>query len=255
MNHQQATELLAALALDAVDEREREELEAHVNECPKCRSELDGYMDVAAALGNSVEPLPDGLWNSISSRIYDTDEEPLSSPVLATAIVPLEVAAVRRRRTRFATRPLLASMGTVAAAIIVVLAISVSNTSSHVSKLQRQLADSNYNVAAALSTPGHTLVDLESSSKKDLAQFVLLPDGRGYLVNSELPALDSNRTYQLWGLINGTPISIGLMGSDPTKVAFTVSGAKPSVLGVTVEPSGGSPKPTNAMIASGTFAD
>jgi anti-sigma-K factor RskA len=45
------------------------------------------------------------------------------------------------------------------------------------------------------------------------------------------------------------------MGADPTKVAFTVSGAQPSVLGVTVEPAGGSTTPTNAMIASGTFAD
>jgi len=255
MNHQQANELLAALSLDAVDEHERLEIEAHVNECPKCRSELDGFVDVAAALGNSVEPLPEGLWNSISSRIYDTDEAPLSPPLLAAGIVPLDVAAGRRRRRRFAARPLLATMGTVAAAIIVVLAISLANTSNHVSKLQRQLASGNYNVAAALSTPGHTIVDLESSSKRDLAQFVLLPDGRGYLVSSQLPALDSNHTYQLWGLINGTPISMGLMGSNPTKVAFTVSGAKPSVLGVTVEPSGGSPTPTNAMIASGTFAD
>ena len=255
MNHLEANELLAALSLDAVDEREREEIEAHVSECPKCRSELDGYMDVATALGNSVEPIPEGLWNSISSHIYDADDGSEPSPSIVTGIVPIEVAAFRRRRARISTKPLLATMGTVAAAIIVVLAVSLSDASSHVSNLQRQLASSNYIVTAALSTPGHTLVDLKSSSKQDVAQFVLLPDGRGYLVSSELPALSSDRTYQLWGLINGTPISIGLMGANPSKVTFTVSGAKPSVLGVTVEPSGGSPTPTNAMVASGTFAD
>ena len=150
MNHLEANELLAALSLDAVDEREREEIEAHVSECPKCRSELDGYMDVATALGNSVEPIPEGLWNSISSHIYDADDGSEPSPSIVTGIVPIEVAAFRRRRARISTKPLLATMGTVAAAIIVVLAVSLSDASSHVSNLQRQLASSNYIVTAAL---------------------------------------------------------------------------------------------------------
>jgi anti-sigma-K factor RskA len=99
------------------------------------------------------------------------------------------------------------------------------------------------------------VVDLTSSTRQSEAEFVLLPDGRGYLVNSQLPALTSGRTYQLWGLIDGKPISIGLMGGKPTSVTFTVSGSKPTLLGITVEPSGGSPTPTNAMIASGTVTD
>ena len=71
MTHDEANELLAALALDAVSDEERTAVEEHVAQCPRCRSELDGLREVAAALGNSVATLPEGLWPSISKRIYE----------------------------------------------------------------------------------------------------------------------------------------------------------------------------------------
>ena len=37
MTHEQASELLAALALDAVDSVEREEIDRHVAQCPRCK--------------------------------------------------------------------------------------------------------------------------------------------------------------------------------------------------------------------------
>ena len=84
-----------------------------------------------------------------------------------------------------------------------------------------------------------------------LAQFVLLPSGRGYLVSSALPKLTADRTYQLWGIIGGQAISLGLLGPAPSQAAFTVAGSGvPSQLGVTVEPAGGSVLPTTAMLAS-----
>jgi anti-sigma-K factor RskA len=67
-----------------------------------------------------------------------------------------------------------------------------------------------------------------------------------------MPALSSDETYQLWGIINGTPISIGLMGDLPNEVGFTVAGgATPSSLDVTVEPAGGTQTPTSPVVASG----
>jgi anti-sigma-K factor RskA len=256
MKHDEAYELLAALSLDAVDASEREAIEAHVSECPKCRSELDELLEVAGALGNSVEPLPEGLWTNISSRIYDSGDGTHPMPLLAANVAPTDINVARARRShRLRTTSLAVTIASVAAAVIVVLSFSLAVESSHVSKLQRQLASNAFAASAALATPGHTVVDLTNSTKATIAEFVMLPDGRGYLVNSQLPALGSGRTYQLWGLINGKPISIGLMGSKPTNVTFTVSGTKPSVLGVTVEPSGGSSTPTSSMVASGSVAD
>ncbi|MFZ1063794.1 MAG: anti-sigma factor [Acidimicrobiales bacterium] len=253
MKHDEAYELLAALSLDAVEANEREQIEAHVVECPRCRSELDALLEVAGAMGNSVEPLPEGLWTSISSRIYEVDDDAHPMPELTGNVVALKGAPSRRNPTW--SKGLVATLGTVAAALIVVLAVSLAAESNHVNSLQRQLTSNSFAAAAALSTPGHTVVDLTSATRQELAEFVLLPDGRGYLVSSRLPTLASGSTYQLWGLINGTPISIGLMGDKPASVTFTVSGSKPTLLGITVEPSGGSPTPTGAMVASGTVAD
>jgi len=86
-----------------------------------------------------------------------------------------------------------------------------------------------------------------------VARVVLLPDGRGYLVSSSLPSLDAGRTYQLWGVVGKTPISLGLLGAAPRQAAFTMAGSRrASSFGITVEPAGGSVTPTFPMVASGT---
>ncbi len=69
MTHEEASELLGAYALDAVDGEELAELEAHVDTCPRCRAELDTLREVAGAIGHSAEPLPEGLWSNIVSRL------------------------------------------------------------------------------------------------------------------------------------------------------------------------------------------
>lgn len=255
MTHDEASELLAALALDAVESGEREQIEAHVAQCPRCQSELDSLREVASAMGNSLSSLPEGLWSSISTRIYEHQNGETPPPELILGGLSESSRSVQSRRaasTRRA-RTLVGSFSALAAAVIVVLAFSLASANSHVSRLNGALSrGANNVVAAALSTPGHKLVNLKSSAQVELAQFVLLPDGRGYLVKSNMPALSSDETYQLWGVINGTPISIGLMGDSPNEVGFTVSGdATPSSLDVTVEPAGGTQTPTSPVIASG----
>ena len=70
MSHDEANELLAVAALHAVDAETLAAIEEHAATCPRCQSELDSYRAVAAALGNSVEPLPEGLWTSISGQLW-----------------------------------------------------------------------------------------------------------------------------------------------------------------------------------------
>jgi anti-sigma-K factor RskA len=254
MKHDEAYELLAALSLDAVDEHERRLIDEHVATCPKCRSELDSLLEVAGALGNSVDPLPEGLWTSISTRIYDNDDATHPMPVLVYDSGERVTSSRRRHLGRPAPRTVFSSFAAVAAALIVVLAVNLANQANRASNLQHQLVNDDA-ANAALVTPGHTVVDLASTTQADLAEFVLVPDGRGYLINSKLPTLPAGDTYQLWGVINGKPISIALMGTSPRKVTFTVSGSKPTLLGITVEPTGGSPTPTSAMVASGAVED
>src|SRR5277367_4973852 len=105
MSHDEAGDLLGAYALDAVDGDEYAELEEHLDTCPRCRAELDSLREVAAAMGNSVEPVPEGLWSQIALRLPDRqeDEEPPPMPELTRDVrtpfraPPTEPTSRRRR--------------------------------------------------------------------------------------------------------------------------------------------------------------
>jgi anti-sigma factor RsiW len=249
MNHDEVSELLASLALDAVDDAERQALEAHVATCPRCQSELDALREVAGALGNGVEPLPEHLWSSISTRIYEDRGEQVPPLVLLDTDAD---APVTHRRSRRLVRTLAWPLA-VAAVIVAVLAFQLVNADQRASNFQSALnATSTSQVDAALRTPGHEIVNVDSATSERLAKFVLLPNGRGYLVSADMPTLSANQTYQLWGIIRGKAISIGLMGRSPAHVAFTVAGPpNPTELAVSVEPAGGASRPSS-IIASGT---
>jgi anti-sigma-K factor RskA len=271
MSHRQASELLAVFALDAVDDDEHEMIEAHLAECPRCRAELDAHREVAAALGNSVEPLPEGLWSSIAGALPRPDEEPPPMPVLlrdqaveadeadeADDDAPVTVTAFRtpgragRRASRSSRGRMfsLASIAVAAAAVAAVLGINLVHDNNQISHLQHSGTAA---AAAALQVPGHKVVDVEGAGHVVLAKFVVLPRGQGYLVQSNLPALPSAQTYQLWGVFNGRAISLGLLGQAPHGAGFTFAGSqRPSKLGITVEPAGGSVLPTGSMLAAGT---
>jgi len=255
MSHEEASELLGPYALDAVDDAERLDLESHLTTCPRCRAELDSLYEVAAAIGNSVEPLPEGLWSSIASRLPERPggEEPPPMPRLGletqSPFRPAPDRLQRRRRSALAT---LGAAAVAAAAVAVVLGIGLVRADNKVSGLQAE-ASQGSTVTAALHTPGHRLVDLETTSRDELAQFVVVPDGRGYLVSSKLPALRASQTYQLWGIVGSRPVSLGLLGRSPSQAVFTMAGARrPSRLSITAEPSGGSVAPTGPILATGT---
>jgi len=252
VTHDEANELLAALALDAVDDTEREAVEAHVAQCPRCQSELDALRDVAGALGNSVEPLPEHLWSAISSRIYESRDHEMPALTLVGADgTPLST----RRRTFSArlTRSVVLPLA-VAAVVVAVLAFQLASANGRVSKLQSALRSGDASaISAALKAPGHKLIDLTGATDHELGEIVLLPNGSGYLVHSKMPPLGTGHTYQLWGVVGGKTISLGLMGSSPGHVSFTVAGPPtPSELAVTVEPAGGTVQPTTQVVAAGT---
>jgi anti-sigma-K factor RskA len=258
MSHDEASDLLGAYALDAVDGDELAALEEHLETCPRCRAELDSLRDVAAALGNSVEPLPEGLWSQIASRLPERqeDEEPHPMPRLAPEggspfRPPASRAGVTRRRRTVSTA--LGAIAVAAAAVAVVFGIGLVRADNKVSNLQSVQAAPAAAVTAALNTPGHRVITLDSSTHAQKATMVVLPSGQGYMVSSTLPTLDKGRIYQLWAIEGNQPISLGLLGSSPDQAAFVMAGStRPSHLSITAEPAGGSVFPTGQIVVTGT---
>ena len=70
--------LLAAYALDAVDEDEAAALDRHLAECPACRRELAAHREAAGLLADEGTPSPAGVWDRIRAEI----DQPAPRPEL-----------------------------------------------------------------------------------------------------------------------------------------------------------------------------
>jgi len=258
ITHEQANELIAAFALDAVPSDERERMETHLNDCPRCREELDSLRGVATALAYSVETVPEGLWPNISRQLpLCHGVQPPTMPVpirpgvaRETANEPsLRLRPLRSRRARAATAVTFAAAG----AITAVCGFNVGSAQNQGAHQPNATVDgANAAVAAALRVPGRKIVMLGNPDHSAYARFVVLRDGRGFLMKAALPAVSADQTYQLWGTIGGQTISLGILGRTPRQAAFTLKGSPhPSRLGISAEPAGGSIQPSGPMVASG----
>ncbi len=277
-SHDEIRELLGAYALDAVEPGEAEVVAAHLEECDECRAEVDEHRQVAAALGNSVEPLPPELWDRIAAGLGD-DRPAGSEGAAPEAARPVATAPEAARPVAPAPAPapgvppsaapssnghgadghgrsilgrVTAVLAVAAAVAIGVLAYNLAAADHHADDLQASAGSRGLHAAitAALASSDHQVTTLRSPSGGDVGQLVLLPDGKGYLVQSSMPALSSQQTYQLWAVVGGRYISLGLLGHQPTQAAFSFTSASPTELAVTAEPAGGVAQPDRSPIAT-----
>jgi anti-sigma-K factor RskA len=206
--------LVAPYALDALDEREEKEFEEHLALCERCREELAGLREAAAALAVGappVKPPPE-----LRQRILDQARSERPN------VVPLK----RPRRWT----PVLAATTAVAAAAAIALGVWAAS-----------LDNSSDPLESVLSQPGARLVSMGSYGGVAVA-----PDGRAVLALAVRPA-PTSKTYEAWVISGGKATPAGLFqgheGTSIVKVAKLVGPG--SVVAVTVEPSGGSPQPTS----------
>ena len=233
IEHEELQALLGAYAVDAVDRDEAAQIDAHLTACPRCRAEVAELREVAALLGQSGSDAPDGVWERIAASLSEVPP-------------PLRLE-VQRPSTR--SRVVMVATGAVAAALLVVLGVSVVNLRSHVDDLEHRGTD----VAAAqnaMAAPGSRIARLSGSGGVSAAA-VVRADGQGYLLATGLPAR-SHGIYQLWGQgPSGQVISLGTM-PGPGIYAFS---ADPSIQTVMVsEEDRPVPAPTRAPVATGTLA-
>ena len=245
-------ELLGAYALDAVDEDEREQVEAYLARTPAARSLVAEYRETAALLAHSDTEAPPGLWERIEQTL---EEEP---PQLATPL-PGGVVAFESRRTRLRRR-IAVAVG-VAAAVVVVgsLTVKVVQQDDRIDELGRGAESGSVLAAAETASrdPHAARVTLSSTDGALEARAVYLPDGDGFLVQNNLRPLPPDRTYQLWALL-GDPgaertISAGVLGPDPGVTAFKVQGPVAG-LAITDEQSPGSVSPSNPVLIQGVVS-
>jgi anti-sigma-K factor RskA len=87
---------------------------------------------------------------------------------------------------------------------------------------------------------------------------VLVSESKDSLVvkMNDVPAPPAGKVYQMWLIPKdgSAPVSQGLMDEEALSKPALVKGiASASALGITVEPTGGSPKPTTPVVAAATL--
>ena len=241
LSHAEVNDLLGAYALDALDPGEHEAVDSHVQGCPACLAEVAEHREVVGLLTPGWARPPAGLWEKIAASL---EESP--PPLDLAPVIAMKPPAAGRRAggpapRRFNVGVGIAAMVSVAAAAMIgFLGVRVADDRQRISDLEtatpaeqlRRSAD------AARDDPGARTVRLASTDGQRTAEAVVLRDGTGYLLDSNLPRLPDDRTYQLWAVVGTTTISVGVLGPEPTIVPFKMAGDI-SALAITAEQAGG----------------
>jgi len=222
-SHSYLEDLLGAHALDALDQDEAGTIEGHLQHCPRCRAELVGHREAVAVLGYAGGPAPNGVWDRIAASL---EEAP---PALRLGRIDPQTAPLPPAARSNATRPKLRRLPALMIAVLAVAAVTVGALAIQAIRLEdrtNKLLPSK--TASAIQTAALTAAaredarhrTLRSADGKLAVETAILPDGTGFVLNSNLPYLPPSETYQLWGVVGVDRISLGLLGAQPQVSMF-----------------------------------
>jgi anti-sigma-K factor RskA len=225
-------DLTAAYALDALGQDERETYEAHLAQCARCREELAGLGETAAALAFGVvsPPPPPRLRERILTTAAAERENVVSLPMRRPWLVRSAAAAA-----------------SIAACTAIALGVWAASLSHSLDRARASSASARA-IAQVLANPSSHQIALKGGS----GTVAVDPAGRGVLIVRRLPAAPSGHTYEAWVIpAGGMPQKAGLFaGGDSTTMVPLANVPKGAVVAATVERAGGVDQPTQTPIVS-----
>ncbi len=240
--HAPFLENIPAYALGALDADDVAALEAHLEECASCRTELAEYNAIGESLLTTVPPKQPSamLRKQLQSQLPSARKKP--SPKFTWSFYRL-------------------AAGVAVIALLALNLISLNQTrqiQNQQAELMNQVNDAQF-VLAMLSYPGVERLSVEG---EDVTGSFLLDGDRNIaaLIVWNMPQLSKKQTYQAW-LIDpqGGRVSAGIFipqtdEAYTTQIITTGSGFSNYVgIGVTVEPAGGSDQPTGQRVLKVDF--
>jgi anti-sigma-K factor RskA len=265
MDHDGLREAAGLYALGALPPDERVLFEQHLATCDECQRELRAL---------------DAVVNILPYAVPQIDPPPaLRRRVLAAVGVDAAygAAAAPDARRSFATAAWLSAAALLVMALglgaysvslrqrVSGLEVRLREAMTRLDRTEQQLASATRDAdraqvrLAVLTAPDMKQVDLAGQpSAPRAAGRAFLSRSNGLLfAASQLPPLPAGRTYQVWFLTPGAPVSAGLIAPDQdghATAAFNVpAAAAPTGVAVSIEPSGGVAAPTGAIYLAGVL--
>lgn len=248
MIHSELQETIPLLALGGLDSDTRAQLEQHLAICPACRAQLAEYAFVAQELCLQVPPLsiaPE-FEAKLAAQLSQPSNRTIRSDAKTQTSAPKGFWRQPARLSRFAVA-LMVLIGLVLFGVVV-----VSET-----QMQTTRAAKPQPVTQAYALENLKLVPLTGTNNGPDGYIYLAPNNpTAMLWLTKMDALDANHAYQLWLIQDGTRTNGGTFrpGNDGRAILF-VNAPEPwstyQEIGVTVEPVGGSAKPTTPRVLGG----
>jgi anti-sigma-K factor RskA len=267
--------LSGSYALDALDAQERAEFERHLQHCPSCQAEVRGLRETAArlAIARAARP-PARLEQRVLAATYRTRQlPPLTGARLRWDLRRTRVAqlfagwlaagqsrpdssqASRSDRSRgngwsnsWLRSPRL--VGAVAAASVVAavgLGITQVSTQHQLDSAQARSAA----IAKVLDAPDARIEATSAPAGGAVTVVVSALQREAVVTTRGMPALSTSRVYQVWVMSSAGARSVGLLASTDHIGQLLASGVRSGdQIGITVEPSGGSTRPTTTPVAT-----
>lgn len=216
-------ELAAFYALDALSPEERNAFEMHLPSCDQCQDELAEYDAGVEVLARAAaEPAPAEMKAEVMARV---DASRRSASNVGGTVTPL----FRR------VAPLIVAAAAIAALVFVV---GLGPTA------EQDRIDS------VLASDDAVTVTVEADVVAS-AEVVYTPAGEAVFSALGLAAVPETSTYQLWLIGDEGPVSAGVFQPDTDGAALVLldGEVRPGlVLGLTIEPAGGSEAPTGDIL-------
>lgn len=214
-------DMLGVYAVGALEPHEVDAVESFIAEHPDVQQEVARHFEVVELLGAMTQAQPPAeIWERVAEALDEPQDE------------------LAGRRAGRSPRGVTTARLAVAAALVLVLGVVAGLQGARISDLNQTLADRDQEIgvlAGALADPlaaaaqqasdsAFETVRLSTETAPDIDMtIVLLEDGRAYVTSSNLNPLPTDRTYQLWAIMDDDRIiSAAVLGQDPVVDTFVV---------------------------------
>jgi anti-sigma-K factor RskA len=230
--------LVGAYALDALDDSERIAFEDHLNVCADCAAEVESLQAAATELSHATAtPPPPELRANVLAGIKSVRPLP---PVVDNVI------ALRRARTGRSVW-----QGLAAACALIAIFLGTWGYQEHRDATRSSTNASSYAQFDAVLNSADARTTSHSLGQGNATVVYSKSTGKVALIGHGIASAGQNKVYQLWMLSAGKPATSGGTFSPDANgnVSIAAAGdvAHTSSMGISVEPTGGSPQPTQIV--------
>jgi anti-sigma-K factor RskA len=250
LDRQALRDLAAAYVLGALDPDEARAFEARLAASDELRRDLAELSEVSGLLAYGAPPVPrndDALKRRLLARVRGAGGGRSGRGGFPVWLGPLGLAAAAG----------LAVVAGVQATRVRSLGDELAGLRHRADSLSQRLAYREATLDHILE-PSTDLIQLTAPGERPPGIQLFWSHTRGKVIVHafNLPPAAEGLVYQLWFLGSGAPVPGGTFNSDPDGHALATLDGPPEGLvlagaAVTVEPAGGSPQPTSAIIVSG----